>query len=77
MLHACIARPIEGLVNFIGYGFVSEGPSSPEVRGFMVMELIKGDDLRHVVRQGQSAPRQRSSSALAPPQGALGGSGQL
>ena len=45
MLHATV-RPIEGLVKFIGYGFVDEA-SPPEVRGFMVMELIKGEDLRH------------------------------
>jgi len=59
MLHATMPNPIEGLVNFIAYGFVDDG-SSPEgaavhrsdaVRGFMVMELIKGEvDLRKVMR---------------------------
>ena len=30
--HACAARPIDGLVKFIGYGFSEDG-RTPEVRG--------------------------------------------
>ena len=38
---ACAARPIEGLVKFVGYGFSGDG-ASPEVRGFIVMGLVEG-----------------------------------
>jgi len=50
MLHVLNPNRIDGLVNLLAYGFVDDG-SSPEVRGFMVMELIKGEgDLRKVMR---------------------------
>ena len=37
--HACAASPIDGLVKFIGYGFSEDG-RTPEVRGFIVMEML-------------------------------------
>jgi serine/threonine protein kinase len=52
MLKTCVAQPIEGLVKFVGYGFFSED-KLPEVRGFIVMELINGQDLRRVQARGE------------------------
>ena len=48
---ACAERPIDGLVKFIGYGFIEDG-RTPEVRGFIAMELVEGDDLRRVLLRG-------------------------